>query len=135
MTSPFANLDAVSADALLTSFGEAVLYYPRASEQYVARTADPDRTRISVTGIFSAGPGETGIKGGATGAEFSGTTRLSTVSSEFWIPAEHAASIPDEARKGDIVQLIERPGQPGYSIVKVDRTDLGDIGFQLVIED
>lgn len=135
MASPFDDLDRMLSGAVTDVFGEAAVLTPRIASQYVARAADPDRSSMSVQGIFSAGPGDLPVKGQATGGEFAGTTRLNVMKAEFWMSAAQVASLGYAPAKGDTISFPNRPGSPVYSVAAVQKTNLGDAALILVRED
>jgi hypothetical protein len=131
----FDDLDAQLASAIGGAFGEAAVLRPRVSVQYVERTAHPTVNPITVWGVFSAGPGETQMKGQARGAELVGTTRLASMTAEFWIAKAQVNELPMLPAKGDALALTSRAGSPVYSISMVQPSDMGDLNLILVRED
>ena len=134
MPSPFDDLDAALSAAVDANFGERAAIIPRVSGQYVARAADPGRAQRLVRGVFSLGPASDTVQGQVKGAEFSGTTRMVSGASEFWISAAEAAALGYEIAAGDVVRLDSRPGAPVYAVAAPHRTDAGDINLILVKE-
>ncbi|MCI5078717.1 hypothetical protein [Oricola sp.] len=135
MTSPFDAFDTLLCGAMADRFGEVAVHRPRVLEQYAERRADQDRHAQAMTGIFSAGPADTRLKGSARSGDFSGTTRLAGLSAEFWIAADMVAALADRPRKGDTLVLTARAGQPVYAITMVAPSDMGDLNLILVRED
>lgn len=131
----FDDLEDDLSAAIDATFGEAAVLRPRVSVQYVERTAHPTVNPITVWGVFSAGPGDTMMKGQARGAELVGTTRLASMTAEFWIARAQVAELPMLPAKGDALALTSRAGSPVYSISQVQPTDMGDINLILVRED
>ena len=105
------------------------------SSQYAEREADEDRHQQAVTGIFSAGPAESSLKGSASSGDFAGTTRVATLTAEFWIAADAVGKLSARPVKGDTIILIGRDGCPVYTIARVEPSDRGDLNFILVRED
>ena len=108
---------------------------PRVSVQYVERAADQDRPQTAVRGVFSSGPADGDLRGSAKGSEFSGTTRLTTISAEFWIAKAEVDALTALPAKGDLIVLTARAGSPAYAISGVQKTDIGDMNLILVRED
>lgn len=135
MASMFDDLDAALSGAISGAFAEAAVLRPRVSAQYVERADDPNRASATITGIYSAGPAEDQLKGSARGAEFVGTSRLSSESAEFWIAKAQVTLLGWLPAKGDALTLTARPGAPVFSISKVEPTDMGDINLIIVRED
>jgi hypothetical protein len=135
MASPFDALDELVSSAVQTAYGEAAILTPRVSSQYVQRSTDEDRPATNVWGVFSAGPGESQIKGQAAGGEFSGTTRLNVMRAEFWMTAAQVSSLGFAPAKGDKIAFPGRAGSPVYAVSGVQHTDLGDTALLLVRED
>jgi len=135
MTSPFDAFDASLSAATVQALGERAVLRPRVSSQYAERAADEDRHQQAVTGVFSAGPADSSLKGSASSGDFAGTTRLATLTAAFWIAADAAASLSARPVKGDTITLIGREGCPVYTITRVEPSDRGDLNFILVRED
>jgi hypothetical protein len=135
MTSPFDAFDASLSAATVQAFGEVALLRPRVSSQYAERAADEDRHQQAVTGIFSAGPADSSLKGSASSGNFAGTTRLATLTAAFWIAADAVATLSARPVKGDTITLTGRDGCPVYTITRVEPSDRGDLNFILVRED
>lgn len=135
MSFSFNELDAALSDAASSVFAEAALLRPRMSTQYVERSPDPGRPEAMTYGIFSAGPAQEDLRGQARGGQMSGTTKLSTTTTEFWIAKSQIDQLPWLPITGDAVVLTARSGQPIYAISKVATSDLGDLTLILVRED
>ena len=135
MTSPFDALDELVSSAVQTAYGEAAILTPRVSAQYAQRAADEDRPVTNVWGVFSAGPGESQIRGQAMGGEFSGSTRLHVMRAEFWMTAAQISTLGFAPAKGDRIAFPGRSGLPVYAVSGVQHTDLGDTALMLVRED
>lgn len=136
VASIFDDLDAALASAVGASFGEAAVLRPRVSVQYVERTAHPTIDPMTVWGVFSAGPSEAQqIRGQARSAEMAGTTRIASMTAEFWISKAQVVELPLLPAKGDALTLTSRDGSPVYSISQVQPTDMGDLNLLLVRED
>ena len=135
MTSPFDVFDASLSAATVQAFGEQAVLRPRVSSQYAERAADEDRHQQTVTGIFSAGPADSSLKGSASSGDLAGTTRIATLTAAFWIAADAVAKLLARPVKGDTIILIGREGCPVYTIARVEPSDRGDLNFLLVRED
>lgn len=131
----FNDLDAHASVAVKAVFAEPALLRPRVSTQYTERSADPDRPEAMTYGIFSAGPAQEDLRGQARGGQLSGTTKLSTAATEFWIAKPQIDQLPWLPITGDAVILSARSGQPIYAISRVATSDLGDLTLILVRED
>lgn len=135
MTSIFDALDAAVSAAVQKTFSEVAVLRPRVSAQYVERAVDPDRPQAILHGVFSAGPAETDLRGQGKGAEFSGVTRASSASAEFWIAKAEVDALAALPAKGDTITLTDRAGCPVYAVARVQPTDRGDLNLILVRED
>jgi len=135
MASPFDALDELVSSAVQTAYGEAAILTPRVSSQYAQRSSDQDRPAANVWGVLSAGPGESQIKGQATGGEFSGSTRMHVMRAEFWMTAAQVSGLGFAPAKGDKIAFPGRAGSPVYSVAAIQHTDLGDTALILVRED
>ncbi len=135
MASPFDALDELVSSAVQTAYGEAAILTPRVSSQYGQRSSDQDRPATNVWGVVSAGPGESQIKGQATGGEFSGSTRMHVMRAEFWMTAAQVSALGFAPAKGDKIAFPGRAGLPVYSVSGVQHTDMGDTALILVRED
>ncbi len=133
MPTPFDALDAALSASCDAAFGEPAVLRPRKASQYAERAVDPTRPVREITGIFSAGPGETRLKGKAMGTDFGGASRVATTRAEFWIAATDAASIGYEIRTGDVIVLTDRDASV-YEVVFPQRTDLGDLNLILAFD-
>ena len=134
-TTAFEALDETLSAALSSAFAEPALLRPRVSTQYTERSTDPDRAATVTYGIFSAGPAQEDLRGQARGGQMSGTTKLSTAATEFWIAKPQIDQLPWLPITGDGVVLTARSGQPSYAISRVATSDLGDLTLILVRED
>ncbi|MDF1854239.1 hypothetical protein [Pseudooceanicola sp.] len=135
MSWSFYELDAALSDAASSVFAEPALLRPRVSTQYAERSADSDRAATVTYGIFSAGPAKDDLGGQARGGQMSGTTKLSTAATEFWIAKPQIDQLPWLPITGDVVILTARNSQPIYAISRVATSDLGDLTLMLVRED
>lgn len=135
MASMFDDLDAALSGAIKGAFAEVAVLLPRVSTQYAERYADPDRPQHLVYGVFSAGPAADQPRGQARGAEFSGTTRLASTSSEFWIAKADVDALSALPAKGDTIKFTARAGCPVFAVSMVQHTDMGDLNLILVRED
>ncbi len=135
MATAFEAWDETLSAALSSAFAEPALLRPRVSSQYAERTADPDRPEAMTYGIFSAGPTQDDLRGQARGGQMSGTTKLSTAATEFWIAKPQIDQLPWLPITGDAVILTARNSQPIYAISRVATSDLGDLTLILVRED
>lgn len=135
MPSPFDDLMADVDAAIIDAFGETegAVLRPRLASQYAARAVDPARPVVTVSGVFSAGPENAELRG-MSKHEFQGTTRLSSMAAEFWLPPEEAAAIPYEVAPGDLIEFTCRNGAT-YAVAAIQRTDLGDLNLILAVED
>ena len=135
MTSVFDALDALASDAAVAGFGEEAVLIPRRGNQYVETAADADRMAVKVRGIFSALAAPSDLRGQSRGGEFTGTTRMVSEQSAFWIAAAQVANLGFRPAKGDLLRLPERCGSPSYAIVAIHPTSMGDLNLLLVRED
>lgn len=131
----FLDLDAVLSGAIREAFAEPAVHRPRVSEQYAEGRIDPDRPQHLIHGVFSAGPADGPLKGAARGSQFSGTTRVASLSAEFWIARAEVDALTDLPAKGDTITLTGRVGSPVYAVSLVQHTDMGDLTLILVRED
>jgi hypothetical protein len=135
MTSPFDALDALASGAALEGFGEEAVLFPRRGNQYVEAAADADRMALKVRGIFSALAAPSDLRGQSRGGEFTGTTRIVSEQSAFWIAAAQVAELGFRPAKGDLLRLPERCGSPSFAIAATHPTSMGDLNLLLVRED
>ena len=135
MSSAFDAFDASLSAATVQAFGETVILRPRLSSQYVEAAADADRHSVTIRGVFSAHAAVSDLRGQGRGGEFTGTSRLVSEQSEFWIARADAEVIGFRPAKGDLLTLSGRPGMAAFSIVAVHPTNMGDLNLLLVRED
>jgi hypothetical protein len=135
VASMFDDLDAALSGAIKGAFAEVAVHRVRVSSQYVERANDPARPAQTLHGVFSAGPADDQLKGAARGSEFSGTTRLSSTSAEFWIAKAEVDALTALPAKGDTITLTSRACCPVYAVSNVQHTDMGDLNLILVRED
>ena len=135
MTSAFDALDALASEASVAGFGEEAVLIPRRGNQYVEAAADADRMTVKVRGIFSALAGSSDLRGQSRGGEFTGTTRVVSEQTAFWIAAAQVANLGFRPAKGDQIRLPERCGSPSYAIAAIHPTSMGDLNLLLVRED
>ena len=133
--SAFDALDALASSAAVAAFGEEAVLVPRRGGQYAEPAADAGRMTGKVRGIFSARAAQSDLRGQSRGGEFSGTTRLATEQSAFWIAAAQLAELGFRPAKGDLLRLPERPENPAFAIAAVQPTSMGDLNLLLVRED
>ncbi|MFN4140255.1 hypothetical protein [Aestuariivirga sp.] len=134
MTSSFDDFDALSSGAVLGAFGEEAVLNPRRNNQYVEAAADADRMAVKVRGIFSALAASSDLRGQSRGGEFTGTTRMVSEQSAFWIAAAQVAELGFRPAKGDLLKLPARCGSPSFAIAAVHPTSMGDLNLLLVRE-
>ena len=135
MASAFDALDAMASGAALEVFGEESVLTPRRSAQYVEASADADRMSVRVRGVFSACSSPSDLRGQGRGGEFTGTTRLLSEQSAFWIAAAQLGELGFRPASGDLLRFPERLGSPCFAIVAVHPTSMGDLNLLLVRED
>ena len=135
MTSAFDDFDALASQAALAAFGEEAVLSPRRSSQYAEAAADADRMAVKVRGIFSALAAVSDLRGQSRGGEFTGTTRVVTEQTAFWIAAAQVAEIGFRPARGDQVRLPGRCGSPCFAIAAIHPTSMGDLNLLLVRED
>ena len=135
MTSAFDAMDALASDAAVAGFGEEAVLIPRRNGQYVEAAADADRMAVKVRGIFSALAASSDLRGQSRGGEFTGTTRVLSEQTAFWIAAVQVAELGFPPAKGDQIRLPERCGSPCYAIAAIHPTSMGDLNLLLVRED
>jgi hypothetical protein len=135
MSSAFDAWDALASDAAIEGFGEDAVLIPRQYSQYVEAVADADRMAIKVKGIFSALTAPSDLRGQSRGGEFTGTTRVVSEQTTFWIAAAEVAELGFRPAKGDQIRLPERCGSPCYAIAAIHPTSMGDLNLLLVRED
>ena len=135
MASVFDDLDRMASGAALQTFGEEAILRPRRASQYVEAAADADRYSVTVRGVFSAHAAQSDLRGQARGSEFSGTSRLVSEQSEFWIASIDAEALGFRPAKGDLLILPGRSGAPSYAVSSVHPTNMGDLNLLLVRED
>ena len=135
MTSPFDALDALASGAVMEGFGEEAVLIPRRGAQYVEAAADANRMAVKVRGIFSAIATPSDLRGQSRGGEFTGTTRIVSEQSAFWIAAAQVAELGFRPAKGDQLRLPERCGSPSFAIAAIHPTSMGDLNLLLVRED
>ncbi|OYW52255.1 MAG: hypothetical protein B7Z29_20185 [Hyphomicrobium sp. 12-62-95] len=131
----FAPIDDSASEAAVLAFGETALLRPRSQVQYAESLADMNRNVVSVRGVFSARPARSDLKGQSRGSDLTGTSRVASTASEFWIAAADAAGLGFSPAKGDLLTLAGRPGCPTYAVTSVQTTDLQDLNLLLVRED
>ena len=135
MASVFDELDLMASSAALQTFGEDAILRPRRTSQYVEAAADADRYSVTVRGVFSAHAAQSDLRGQARGAEFTGTSRLVSEQSEFWIASVDAEALGFRPAKGDLLILPGRSGAPTFAVSAVHPTNMGDLNLLLVRED
>ena len=135
MTSAFDALDALVSGAAMAGFGEEAVLIPRRNSQYVEAAADADRLAVKVRGIFSALAAPSDLRGQSRGGQFTGTTRVLSEQTVFWIAAAQLAELGFRPAKGDQIRLPERCGSPCYAISAIHPTSMGDLNLLLVRED
>ena len=135
MTSAFDALDAMASDAAVAGFGEEAVLIPRRGNQYVEAAADADRMAMKVRGIFSAIAASSDLRGQSRGGEFTGTTRVLSEQTAFWIAAAQVAELGFRPAKGDLLRFPARCGSPCFAVAAVHPTSMGDLNLLLVRED
>jgi hypothetical protein len=135
MTLPFDALDTLASGAAQEAFGEEAVLVPRRGGQYAEAAADADRMAVRVRGIFSALAAPSDLRGQSRGGEFTGTTRMVSEQSAFWIAAAQVAALGFRPARGDLLRLPERCGSPSFAIAAIHPTSMGDLNLLLVRED
>ena len=135
MTSAFDDFDTLASQAALAAFGEEAVLSPRRTSQYAESAADADRMAVKVRGIFSALAASSDLRGQSRGGEFTGTTRVVSEQTAFWIAAAQVAELGFRPAKGDQIRMPERCGSPCYTISAIHPTSMGDLNLLLVRED
>ena len=125
----------MASGAVIQGFGEDAVLIPRRGSQYVEAATDADRMAVKVRGIFSALAATSDLRGQSRGGEFTGTTRIVSEQSAFWIAAAQVAELGFRPAKGDLLRLPERCGSPSFAISAIHPTSMGDLNLLLVRED
>ncbi len=110
---------------------------PHATEnpQRRDRSGSPTFAAGKASGIFSALAAPSDLRGQSRGGEFTGTTRMVSEQSAFWIAAAQVANLGFRPAKGDLLRLPERCGSPSFAIAAIHPTSMGDLNLLLVRED
>ena len=135
MVSAFDAFDEQAAAATVLAFGEDAILTRRISSQYVEPTVDAEQAAVTVRGVFSAHAANSDLRGQGRGSEISGTTRITSEQSEFWIAKEQADGLGSRPARGDQLSLPGRPGAPTFAISAIHPTNMGDLNLLLVRED
>jgi hypothetical protein len=135
MTSPFEALDELASGAVMEGFGEEAVLIPRRGSQYAEAGTDADRMAVRVRGIFSALAATSDLRGQSRGGEFTGTTRIVSEQSAFWIAAAEVAALGFRPARGDQLRLAERCESPSFAVAAIHPTSMGDLNLLLVRED
>jgi hypothetical protein len=85
--------------------------------------------------IFSTLAASYDLRGQSRGGEFTGTTRVVSEQTAFWISAAQVVELGFRPAKGDQIRLPERCGSPCYAIAAIHPTSMGDLNLLLVRED
>jgi hypothetical protein len=129
------RLDAIAGAAVNSVFSEQVRITPRtAASEYLAALPDPDRAVVVVKAVFALGPEIDDLRGSRLSGETRGVARAVFADASIQITSAIAATIGYEPKKGDLIELIERPGSPSYCIEHVDPLDCDDLVVWLTKE-
>lgn len=126
MASSWNEADEAAQDAVAAQFGELVYIEPRIARDYTASRPDSSRPAVTVTGVVSSAIADTDIRGSVQGGQQTGGTRIAAAPVELWLPAATWRQLGYEVHHADAVVLIERPGEPRYSVTRIHESDQGD---------
>lgn len=129
------RLDALAGAAVNGVWGEDIRITPRTrASDYVGAQPDQNRPIREVRAVFAEETKSDDLRGQRLSGEGRGTTEIASSPSTLQIMAAEAAKIGFDLQKADLITLIQRPGQPSYSIVLADPLDCGDIVLILARE-
>lgn len=129
-------LDALVSRHTSRAFGEAVVFTPRLYSPYGGACPDPAFPPHKVVGNVAIAGGAGNLQGTRRGTEFQGTTTAAVAQSSVLLSAETIAKLGERLpKKGDMLELVDRPSVPRYNIARASPSDLGDLLLTVTIED
>lgn len=129
------RLDALAGAAVNRVYSDVVRITPRiAASEYIAASPDPDFEPEEIKAVFALSPGTDDLRGARISGETRGVSRAVFAEASIQIMAAVAATIGFKPKTGDLIQLIERPGSPAYSVEHPETLDCGDVVLWLTKE-
>jgi hypothetical protein len=107
--------------------GERVMLIPRLRGEYSEAQADGSRPAKTIKAVFSLRPQEAeAIDLGRHGGRLQGSSMIAVAPAALWIRAAVYDGLGYELEQGDQIALIDRVGQPKYTVARAPRNDVGD---------
>lgn len=129
------HLAATAFRAVARTFSERVRVVPLLSSEYAEGVADPDRAPVNTRATVALSPRVDDFDGVRQGRNLDTNTRFAERNASIWFPPAVYAGIGYRLRTGDRVVLVERAGQPAYSVARDPvSSDRGDVSVYLVEE-
>lgn len=131
----FDDAEDLLAGAVTATMGDLVRIVPRqGGSQYATGGPDPSRPAREIEATFTEVADTEDIRGQKVGAELESATRIALAATDIEVSRIEYAKLGYAIRKNDLVVLMAAPGQPTYSITRVDRNGTGYI-VHLALED
>lgn len=129
------SIAAAAFRAVANAFGEAIRIVPMISDEYTENSPDPERAPVDTRATVSLSPSVDNIDGARQGRKIGSTTRFAGRDASIWFPPDVYAGIGYCLRPGDLIILVERAGEPHYSVAREPvSSDRGDVAVHLVLE-
>lgn len=123
MRQRLAAATAVAADG---AFGERIALRPMVVDQHVGPTADGARPAQVVTGRFGRTPEVDDLSGAASKRD-AGLTTVAGADAAVVLRSETAAALGYALRRGDKVALLDRTGEPSFTVARVADVHVDDV--------
>ena len=133
----FASELAEARHAALDAFrGERVRIEPRAPAGLRGRpsTGTSAREPVEITGRFRSRPVTSELEGNREGSRFQSMTRVAGNALTMRISPGEAMRLGYPLMGNDGVVLLDRPGQPRFTIARVGARDSGELSLELTSE-
>lgn len=121
--------------AVARAFSERVRIVPLLSSEYAEGLADPDRAVVNTRATVALSPRVDDFDGVRQGRNLDTNTRFAERNASIWFPPAVYAAIGYRLRTGDRIVLVERAGNPAYSVARDPvSSERGDVTVYLVEE-
>ena len=129
----FAENDDDMQDALDCAYGERVRIEPQMAAGLRGRPAEgaSPRPPVEVIGRYRKKPITSELEGNREGSRFQSMTRIAGSTLTLRISPGEAAKLGYELAGSDVVALLDRPGEPRFTIARVGPRDSGELMIEL----
>lgn len=94
-------------------------------------TADPSRPQREIVGRYHSGSAISELEGSRQRSSMDGTTRMLGATQILRISSGQLGALGYPIRQSDRIVLLDRPGEPAFSVIDATPSDVGEAKLML----